>query len=95
MEKWEGKLAVVTGASSGIGAAILKDLVKAGVNVVGLARRVEKVQEIINEVEGVTGKVYAYKCDVSDLSSVKTAFKWIEDNFGSFQILVNNAGVER
>ncbi|CAO1333025.1 unnamed protein product [Diamesa tonsa] len=95
MEKWEGKLAVITGASSGIGAAILKDLAKAGVNVVGLARRVEKIQEIINKSEEVTGKMYAYKCDVSDQESVTAAFKWIEDTFGSFQILVNNAGVER
>ena len=95
MEKWEGKLAVVTGASSGIGAAILKDLAIAGINVVGLARRVEKVQEIINELGKVPGKVYAHKCDVSDEESVKSAFKWIEDKFGCFQILVNNAGVER
>ena len=41
------------------------------------------------------GKVYAHKCDVSDEESVKSAFKWIEDKFGCFQILVNNAGVER
>lgn len=95
MEKWEGKLAVVTGASAGIGAAILRDLAKVGINVIGLARRVEKVEEIIEELGEVRGKVYAHKCDVSDEESVKSAFKWIEDKFGSFQILVNNAGIER
>ena len=95
MEKWEGKLAVVTGASSGIGAAIVKDLAIAGINVVGLARRVEKIEKIITELKEVTGKVYSHKCDVSDEVSVKSAFKWIEDTFGSIHILVNNAGIER
>ena len=95
MEKWEGKLAVVTGASAGIGAAIVKDLANSGINVVGLARRVEKIEELIKSIGVTSGKIYAYKCDVSDQDSVKAAFQWIEDKFGSMQILINNAGVAR
>lgn len=93
MEKWVGKIAVVTGASAGIGAAIVSDFAKAGIHVVGLARRVEKIEELIKSLGLTNGKVYAYKCDVSDQESINTAFKWIEEKFGKIHILVNNAGV--
>lgn len=51
MDKWRGKNAVVTGASAGIGKAIVKELSKEGVNVVGLARRVERVQVRIKKIK--------------------------------------------
>lgn len=95
MEKWVGKIAVVTGASAGIGAEIVKDLARNGINVVGLARRPEKVEEIAKDLGITSGKIHAYKCDVSDLQSIKDAFKWIESNFGFVHILVNNAGIIR
>lgn len=92
MEKWVGKVAVVTGASAGIGEALLVDLAKAGIDVIGLARRSEKVEAIAEETGATPGKIHARQCDVSDLESVKAAFKWIEEKFGSIHILVNNAG---
>lgn len=95
MEKWTGKFAVVTGASAGIGAEILKDLARNGINVVGLARRPEKIEEIAKDLGETSGKIFSFKCDVSDLQSIKDAFKWIEDRFGAISILVNNAGVIR
>lgn len=95
MEKWEGKLCVVTGASAGIGAAIVKDLAKAGINVVGLARRPEKIEEYVKDLGETKGRIYAYKCDVSDQSSINAAFEWIEKKFNSIDILINNAGVIR
>jgi len=93
MDKWVGKIAVVTGASSGIGAAIVKDLAQHGLIVIGLARRSEKVDEIAEEMKNSPGKIYSHKCDVSDLNSVKETFKWIEEKFQKIHILINNAGV--
>lgn len=93
MEKWIGKIAVVTGASAGIGASLVKELANAGLVVIGLARRTEMIEEIAKNLNQNSGKLYAHKCDVSDLESVKEAFKWIEGKFGSISILINNAGV--
>jgi len=93
MDKWVGKVAVVTGASSGIGAAIVKDLAQHGLIVIGLARRSEKVEEIAEEMKNSSGKIYSHKCDVSDLNSVKETFKWIEEKFQKVHILINNAGL--
>lgn len=96
MDRWKGKIAVVTGASAGIGEAIVKDLAKNGINVVGLARRPQKIDEYAKEMSGVDcGKIYSRKCDVSNLKSVKAAFKWIEEQFDVINILVNNAGILR
>ncbi|XP_070502064.1 farnesol dehydrogenase-like [Chironomus tepperi] len=94
MEKWKGKFAVITGASAGIGAEIAKDFLKNGINVIGLARRPELIQQYGETIVGEGyGKIYAHKCDVTSLQSIKDAFKWIEDQFGVIHILVNNAGI--
>lgn len=93
MERWSGRVAVVTGASSGIGAAIAAELAKKGLKVVGLARRVERVQELSKSLQSATGKLHAVKCDVSNESDVQTAFKWVKDNLGGVDILINNAAV--
>lgn len=96
VHKWVGKTAVVTGASAGIGAAIFKDFAKAGINVIGLARRKEKVEVLIKEMGPWTkGKPYAFKCDVSDPKAVTETFKQIEATVGVVHILVNNAGIVR
>lgn len=95
MEKWVGKIAAVTGASAGIGRAISIALANAGVNVVGLARRPEKVQDIANELKSGAGTVHGRACDVADEVSVKSAFQWIEGTFGGVDILVNSAGIWR
>ncbi|XP_049855926.1 farnesol dehydrogenase-like isoform X7 [Schistocerca gregaria] len=91
IEKYKGRVALVTGASAGIGAAIVQALLKHGLIVVGMARRAEKVKELA--LKDAPGKLHAIAMDVSDEASILAAFKWVKDNLGGVDILVNNAGV--
>lgn len=94
MDRWIGKTAVVTGASAGIGAALAIDLATAGVNVVGLARRKERVEALQAKLPATaTGKIFAIKCDLNQEDDIKSAFEWVEANLGGVDILVNNAGI--
>ncbi|KAJ9576086.1 hypothetical protein L9F63_007051 [Diploptera punctata] len=93
MERWAGRVAVVTGASAGIGAAIAVDLVKHGMKVVGIARRPERVEELKKSLKGAPGTLYAFKADVSKQIDVEAAFAWIKNNLGGVDVLVNNAGI--
>uniref|UniRef100_A0A023F997 Putative dehydrogenase n=1 Tax=Triatoma infestans TaxID=30076 RepID=A0A023F997_TRIIF len=91
MDKWEGKVALVTGASAGIGAQIVKDLVKHGMKVVGVARRLEKIQELEKELKNCKGELKAIRCDITSEEDIKNVFAWIENNWGAVNVLVNNA----
>lgn len=86
---------MVTGASAGIGAAITKALVKAGVKVVGCGRRLEKLEELAATLAGSSGKLYARQCDVEQESDIKEMFEWIEGHqeLGRIDICINNAGM--
>lgn len=96
MERWFGKVAVVTGASSGIGAQIAIDLANAGVQVVGLARRVDRVEELKSVVKPeYRENIHAQRCDVGNEDNVKAVFEWIDENLGGVHIMVNNAGCQR
>ncbi|KAF5288874.1 hypothetical protein FQA39_LY03753 [Lamprigera yunnana] len=90
MQRWKGKVAVVTGASSGIGAALTLSLLKEGLIVVGIARRKEKIQEL-----STNENLYAVRGDITKEEDVLNGFKWIKDNLGPIHILVNSAGVLR
>ncbi|XP_063709853.1 farnesol dehydrogenase-like [Culicoides brevitarsis] len=92
MDQWKGKVAVVTGASAGIGADIVRDLMKAGVHVVGLARRKERMEKLSLELANAPGKLYPIECDISNMDSISKAFKEIETKLKVVHILINNAG---
>uniref|UniRef100_A0A1I8N8F7 Short chain dehydrogenase n=1 Tax=Musca domestica TaxID=7370 RepID=A0A1I8N8F7_MUSDO len=93
MERWQNRVAVITGASSGIGAAIAKDFVNAGLQVVGLARRKELIEEIRNVLPvEKRSRLTAMYCDVTSKESVNEVFDAIISQFGGIDVLVNNAG---
>lgn len=94
MEKWSGKIVVVTGASAGIGAAIAIELARQNLTVVGLARRKEKI-EALAVANNLPGKIHAIECDVTEPESIAKAFDQIEKRFGGVDILINNAGTIR
>lgn len=96
MERWNKRVAVVTGASSGIGAAIVRHLANKGLIVVGLARRAERIQALRNEVEpSARNRVHALRCDMRNEAEIVAAFKEIEAKHGPVAVLVNNAGIGR
>ncbi|XP_044763573.1 farnesol dehydrogenase-like [Coccinella septempunctata] len=94
MERWNGKIAVVTGASAGLGAAICRKLVEEGINVVGFARRKELIDQLAEDIEGKNGaKLCGLKVDITNEDEIVKAFEYIAKNIGPVSILINNAGV--
>jgi len=88
------KLAVVTGASKGIGAGIAKGLAEAGATViVNYASSESDAEKVVSEIQSAGGKAVAIKADMSKSADVKLMFDQIKANFGAVDILVNNAGV--
>jgi NADP-dependent 3-hydroxy acid dehydrogenase YdfG len=91
--KLEGKVAVVTGASSGIGEATVRALVGEGASVVAGARRKERLEDLVEEATRDGGRAIAAECDVTDEQQAHALVKRAIEEFGRIDILVNNAGV--
>jgi 3-oxoacyl-[acyl-carrier protein] reductase len=90
----EGKNAIVTGGSQGIGAAIALELAREGANVCLTYRKHEtEAQEYADEISKMGRKALAVKCDISSFSEAEAVVKAALDEFSSLQILVNNAGM--
>lgn len=90
---FEGKTALVTGASSGLGARFAKILALAGAQVVLASRRVDLLKELRAEIEAEGGAAHVVKLDVTDYASIKSAIAHAETETGGIDILVNNSGV--
>ena len=88
-----GKIALVTGASSGLGVQYAKALAEEGADLVLLARRVDKLEQVKSEIEAMGRKCLAIKCDVTIESDIVAAVNQSVQTFGKIDILVNNAGV--
>ena len=88
-----GRVAFVTGASSGLGAQFAKTLARAGAAVVLASRRVEKLKELRARIEGEGGDAHVVELDVTDHGSIKAAVARAETEVGPIDILVNNSGV--
>ena len=88
-----GRVAFVTGASSGLGAQFARTLARAGAGVVLASRRIEKLKELRARIEGEGGDAHVVELDVTDHDSIKAAVAHAETEMGSIDILVNNSGV--
>ena len=89
----KGKVAVVTGASAGIGRATAVELALGGATVVVSARREERLKELVQDIERQGSKALAVPCDVSDRVQVGVLRQRVENEYGRCDVLVNNAGV--
>jgi NAD(P)-dependent dehydrogenase (short-subunit alcohol dehydrogenase family) len=88
-----GRVAMVTGASSGLGAQFAKALSAAGAGVVLAARRIERLKTLRAEIESADGDAHVVGMDVTDVDSIRAAVAHAETEMGTIDILVNNSGV--
>jgi NAD(P)-dependent dehydrogenase (short-subunit alcohol dehydrogenase family) len=88
-----GRVALVTGASSGLGMQFAKTLSKAGAGVVLAARRIERLKTLRAEIESEGGDAHVVGLDVTDPASIRAAVAHAETEMGAIDILVNNSGV--
>ncbi|MGI9411630.1 MAG: SDR family NAD(P)-dependent oxidoreductase [Hyphomicrobiaceae bacterium] len=92
MENFDDKVAIVTGASRGIGEATARAFVSANARVVLAARSMDHIQRIAEDIGRDGGQAIAVQCDVSDYGNVKSAVDRAVEKFGRLDFLVNNAG---
>jgi 3-oxoacyl-[acyl-carrier protein] reductase len=95
MSGLQGRIALVTGASQGIGRACALELARAGATVALAARNEAKLAEVAAEIEAAGGQAAAFALDVASEDSIKAGAKAILERYGKVEILINNAGITR
>jgi 3-oxoacyl-[acyl-carrier protein] reductase len=95
MADLEGRIALVTGASQGLGRACALELARAGATVVLAARNQAKLADVAEEIASSGGQAAAFALDVSSEESIKEGAKAVLAQFGKVEVLVNNAGITR
>ncbi|XP_063349840.1 dehydrogenase/reductase SDR family member 11-like [Pelmatolapia mariae] len=95
MERWRGRVALVTGASVGIGAAVAVELVRLGMKVVGCARDIGKIQKLAAECQsaGHPGVLVPFKCDLTKEEEILSMFAVIKEQHKGVDVCINNAGL--
>jgi short-subunit dehydrogenase len=88
----EGKTILITGGSSGIGEASAKKIAEAGGAVVLVARTLENLEKVANEIRGNGGTAHVYSCDLTDMDAIAAMADKVLDDLGGVDILINNAG---
>ncbi len=91
-EAVEGRTVLITGGSSGIGEAAAKKIAEAGGTVVLVARTLENLEKVANDIRGEGGTAHVYPCDLSDTDAIATMADQVLADLGGVDILVNNAG---
>ncbi|XP_022085819.1 dehydrogenase/reductase SDR family member 11-like [Acanthaster planci] len=96
MQRWAGRVALVTGASSGIGQATARALARHGMRVIGCARNIKPIEDdaqVLLADSTVTGSLHAIKCDLTQEDDILAVFAQIKEKFGGVDVCVNNAGM--
>lgn len=93
MRRFEGKVAIVTGATRGIGAACAREFAKEGARVVAVGRTVELGEAVVQDIRRAGGDAIFVQCDVSKKADVDAMIARTVEHYGTIDIVVNNAGV--
>jgi len=91
-KRFDGKSVFITGGSSGIGAELGRQFAQEGAKVALLARRTDKLESVVGEIEGAGGTAIAVECDVTDRTSLDAAVERVVSEFGGIDVAVANAG---